>query len=100
MDGFAPIVIDGFTDNELELALHGRGIAIRAIPYDLQPLIRKPRYCELVCSHFDEMKSNADFTIERLLWPDARHRAETKRGWRAIPPAAVVALGISRRLRL
>jgi hypothetical protein len=31
-----------------------------------------------VCDHFDEMKSNADFTVERLIWLDVRHRAAKK----------------------
>jgi hypothetical protein len=80
LDGFQEISIGGYTDWELEQALQGKGIALNSIPHELEPLIRKPRYCELVCQHFDEMRNNADFTIERLILLDARHRSDLKRG--------------------
>jgi hypothetical protein len=80
LDGFQEVRIDGYTDWELEQILQGRGIGIESIPIDLGPLIRKPRYCELVCQHFAEMKDNSDFTIERLILLDARYRSDLKRG--------------------
>ena len=80
LDGFQEISVGGYSDWELEQALKGKGIGLNSIPQELGPLIRKPRYCELVCQHFDEMKNDADFTIERLILLDARHRSVLKRG--------------------
>lgn len=80
LDGFKEIDVTGYTDWELEKALAGRQITISSIPPDLHPLIRKPRYCELVCAYFSEMKAHADFTVERLIWLDAKHRAQARRG--------------------
>ena len=77
---FQEIRISGYTDRELERVLAGRAVPIASIPHELQDLIRTPRYCDLVCEHFQEMKGSADFTRERLLFLDAKHHAETKRG--------------------
>ena len=80
LDTFQEIEISGYTDSELLNALDGKGIALSSIPHDLQELIRRPRYCQLVSEHFHEMQANADFTVERLILLDARHRTESKRG--------------------
>ena len=80
LDSFDEITIGGYTDSELQTALGGKGIRLSSIPGDLHPLIRKPRYCELVISHFDEMTREADFTVERLLFIDARSHAASRRG--------------------
>jgi hypothetical protein len=80
LDHFQSMKVDGYTDGQLRLAVDGSGIDIRTIPGDLQELIRKPRYCDLVCRHFAEMQANSDFTVERLVLLDIRHRTESKRG--------------------
>ena len=80
LGGFHEIEVKGYTDWELQQALHGHNISLASIPADLQELIRRPRYCQLVCSHFREMEENADFTVERLIFLDARHRAQAKLG--------------------
>ncbi len=78
--GFQEIRVDGFDDSELIEALGHRSFDLRMIPLELEDLIRKPRYFALVCDHFEELKRDQDFTVERLLWLDAKHRAEKKRG--------------------
>jgi len=80
LDHFQSMKIDGYTDEQLRLAVDGSGIDIRTIPGELQELIRKPRYCDLVCRHYAEMQANSDFTEERLVLLDIRHRTESKRG--------------------
>jgi len=80
MRSFKKIEIEGYTDWELQQALENKGIAVGSIPMELQKLIRKPRYCEVVSAHFDEMKADGDFTVERLIFLSARHLAEAKRG--------------------
>jgi hypothetical protein len=80
LDHFQSIKVDGYTDEQLRLAVDGSGIDIRTIPSELQELIRKPRYCDLVCRHYAEMQANSDFTVERLVLLDIRHRTESKRG--------------------
>jgi hypothetical protein len=80
LDCFREVKIEGYTDWELQRALGRKRIALASIPDDLQELIRRPRYCELVCEHFDEMQANADFTVARLILLDACHRTASKRG--------------------
>ncbi len=75
---FEEIRVGGYTDWELQQVLTQRQITLATIPQHLLPLMRKPRYCDLVCDHFDEMKSNSDFTEERLILLDVRHRAAKK----------------------
>jgi hypothetical protein len=80
LDRFREIKIEGYTDSELQRALERKEILLASIPQELQKLIRRPRYCELVCAHIDEMQANADFTVERLILLDARHRTASKQG--------------------
>src|ERR1051326_4026824 len=80
LDRFLEIKIEGYTDWELEQAIKNKEISLASIPADLLKLMRRPRYCELVCTHFDEMQANADFTVERLIFLDARHRTAMKLG--------------------
>jgi hypothetical protein len=80
LDRFREIKIEGYTDWELEQALKNKEISLASIPSELLKLMRRPRYCELVCTHFDEMQTNADFTVERLIFLDVRHRTAMKHG--------------------
>lgn len=80
LGNFMEIPISGYTDSELNQALQGKQIDLNQIPHELQKLIRTPRYCDLVTAHFEEMKREGDFTVERLIWLDARTRAQKRRG--------------------
>jgi hypothetical protein len=80
LDSFYEIDIRGYTDGELQQILQGRNISLQSIPRDLHELITNPRYCDLVCEHFDEIKKTADFTRERLIFLDVLHRTRQKRG--------------------
>lgn len=75
---FQEVEIKGYTDQELSEALGSSGISIDDIPEALLPLIRKPRYCELVIQHFNDMKEHDDFTIERLIYLDTEHRCMSR----------------------
>lgn len=80
LPGFQEIQVAGYTDSELRRALEGTGVELSRIPEQLQSLIRKPRYCKLVASHFDEMEREGDTSVERLIFLDSKHRCEEKRG--------------------
>jgi hypothetical protein len=80
LDTFTDRFLGTYTDSELADALKSTQITVTDIPEELQKLIRTPRYCDLVASHFDEMKREGDFTVERLIFLDAKNRAARKRG--------------------
>jgi hypothetical protein len=81
MFGYSEIPVGGYSDDELRMALTGRGISLADIPESLHPLIRKPRYCGLVCEHFTEIREDEDFTESRLIWLDMRHRRRNHLGF-------------------
>jgi hypothetical protein len=81
MFGYTEIAVDGYSDDELRLALTGIRISLAEIPESLHPLIRKPRYCGLVCEHFAEIQQDGDFTEGRLIWLDMRHRRQNHLGF-------------------
>jgi hypothetical protein len=82
MFGYDEILVSGYDDSELHQALEGRHVRFEEVPPpDLHPLIRKPRYCDLVCEHFDEMKREHDFTVGRLIWMDVKYRRQNKLGF-------------------
>lgn len=68
----------GYDDSELKLILGKTGLTIDQVPDDLSPLIRKPRYCDLVIQRFAEMVACGDLTIERLLYEDYKDRTVRK----------------------
>jgi hypothetical protein len=78
MFGCEEIQVSGYDDRELQQALGRGSVRFEEIPPDLHPLIRKPRYCDLVCEHFDEMKRESDFTVGRLIWMDIKYRRQNK----------------------
>lgn len=71
-------VIPPFNDSELEAALKRHELTRGDIPSDLLPLIRKPRYLDLVVKHRTEMMESGDPTVARLIYEDWRHRWEKK----------------------
>lgn len=79
-DGFQILHIEEYDDRDLAQALNGSGVAITDIPAGMHEMIRTPRYCSLVIEHFAEMRDSDDFTVERLILLDARHRRIAKRG--------------------
>ena len=80
LTGFHEVHVAGYSDSELRQALAGTTVQLDEIGRDLEALIRTPRYCRLVAEHFDEMKREADATVERLLFIDMRARCAAKIG--------------------
>jgi hypothetical protein len=75
-DSFNEIQTDGYDDGELEQILNQAGQHLQDVPQALRPLIRRPRYCDLILQHFNEMAE--DPTVERLLYEDYRNRLAKK----------------------
>lgn len=76
----AQATVGGYSDSELEQALAGRGLKLADIPSAVQKLIRTPRLCDLVGTHFDRLIKSNDLTVERLVYEDWRDRKQRKRG--------------------
>ncbi len=74
VQGFHEVTVDGYDDTELEQALRYSSRTVSDLPVALLPLVRKPRYCQLVLEHFDDLVKESDFTVERLIYLDAQHR--------------------------
>lgn len=70
------IQTEGYDNCELEQTLRVAGRHLSEVPQVLRPLIRRPRYCDLVLQHFDRMAE--DPTVERLLYEDYRNRLTKK----------------------
>lgn len=68
----------GYNDAELQLALRASPLSLSQIPQALRPLIRKPRYCDLVIRHFAAMVESGDMTVERLLYEDCKDKQKRK----------------------
>lgn len=68
-----------YDDAELSAALSYHGLRRTNIPDTLLPLIRKPRYLELMIRHRSRMAESGDVTIARLVYEDWRDRFERKR---------------------
>lgn len=71
--------LEDYTDAELSQALKQRGRPLQQIHSSLRPLIRRPRYCDLVITHFDRLTESNDLTVERLLYEDWRDKYRRKR---------------------
>ena len=71
--GFGTIAeLRGFSDDELNDATSG--FDRRAVPEEVLPLLRLPRYCGLVRDHLDELVASGDFTKARLHYLEARSK--------------------------
>ncbi len=81
-DGFRVLPIAGYSNEELQaqLAMYPT-IDLSQIPEGLQPLLRNPRYFELVADHYEALVDSQDFTHERLILLDAADRQSRKRGY-------------------
>jgi len=63
-------VIPPFDDIELTNALSRHHLKLSDIQQELLPLIRKPRYLDLVIKYSQVMYESEDITVERLLYED------------------------------
>ena len=73
-------VIPPFDDNELTNALSRHHLRHSDIQQDLLPLIRKPRYLDLVIKNRQVLSESGDITIERLLYEDWKDYSSRKSG--------------------
>ena len=73
-------VIPPFDDIELTHALSLHHLKPSDIQQELLPLIRKPRYFDLVIKHRQIMSESGDITIERLIYEDWKDYISRKSG--------------------
>ncbi len=71
--------ISPYTDAELSAALLQHGLRRTDIQDNLLPLIRKPRYLEMMIRYRERMADSGDVTVARLIYEDWRDRYERKR---------------------
>ena len=69
-----------YDHHELNLALGHHHLAQSDISAELLPLIRKPRYLDLVVKHRQRMAESGDITVPRLIYEDWRDRYSRKTG--------------------
>ncbi len=67
-----------FNDEELNNALGYHDLKNSEIPEDLLPLIKKPRYFDLMLKYRDRLMDSGDFTVARLIYEDWRDRLQRK----------------------
>jgi hypothetical protein len=75
VDTFIEIVIERYSDQELDFALARHDISVSKVPLAIRELIRIPRYCDVVARHFHEIVASGDFTKEHVLFLEAGSRA-------------------------
>jgi len=68
-----------YNDAELNTALASHNIRREAIEDSVLPLIRKPRYFDLMVKHHERIAESGDVTVARLIYEDWRDRYERKR---------------------
>ncbi len=71
--------LPAYSDRELQEALDYNNLQ-RSDIQALLPLIRKPRYFDLVVTYRKRIEETGDVTIARLIYEDWRDRLERKRG--------------------
>jgi hypothetical protein len=79
---FQSWTIPPFDNSELHSALTVHGLKPSDIDPNLLPLIRKPRYLDLMVRLREVMSESGDVTVERLLYEDWRDRISNKSGLR------------------
>lgn len=67
-----------YNDSELDIALRRHHLTRTDIHDSLLPLIRKPRYFDLVVKHRKRMAESGDITVARLIYEDWRDRWSRK----------------------
>ena len=75
---FTRLTVPPYSDAELDVALANHKLARGDIHDNLLPLIRKPRYFDLMIKHRDRMAESGDITVARLVYEDWRDRFERK----------------------
>jgi len=70
-----------YTDQELDIALSISRHDLQRVDVtqSLLPLIRKPRYFDLMMKHYATMAESGDVTVTRLIYEDWRDKAHRKR---------------------
>ena len=77
---FQSWIIPPYNDSELYIALAAHDLNPSDIAPNLLPLMRKPRYFDLVVRLRQVMAESGDVTVERLLYEDWRDRISRKSG--------------------
>ena len=72
------VATNGYDDAELQEVLATSSLDLSQIPISLRPLIRKPRYCDLVIKHFAAMVVSGDMSVDRLLYEDYKDKEQRK----------------------
>ena len=72
------LTLPPYNDSELEIVLRRHHLARTDIHDSLLPLIRKPRYFDLVVKHRKRMAESGDITVARLIYEDWRDRWSRK----------------------
>jgi hypothetical protein len=70
----ATYVLPPYDDDELDTALAYHDLTRSDVPDELLPLIRKPRYFDLMVRHREDMAKSGDVTVARLIYEDWRDR--------------------------
>lgn len=68
-----------YDEAELAEALSRKGLRREDIQDSVLPLIRKPRYFDLMVRHHERIAESGDITVARLIYEDWRDRYERKR---------------------
>lgn len=74
-----------FSERELVDALAFHNLSHTDISGDLFPLIRNPRYFDLMVRHREKMAQSGDITVARLIYEDWRDRVRRKRNLSDLP---------------
>lgn len=75
----ATYTLPPYDDGELDVALGYHDLSRSDISDELLPLIRKPRYFDLMVLHRERMAESGDVTSARLIYEDWRDRLQRKR---------------------
>lgn len=75
---FTKYTLQPYDDHELKNALKNHKLTQSDIPSTLLPIIRKPRYFDLIVKHREKMAQSGDITIARLIYEDWKDRAQRK----------------------
>lgn len=74
----ASFTLGPYDDAELDAALAHHNLRREDIQDSVLPLIRKPRYFDLMVKHHDLVAESGDVTVARLIYEDWRDRYERK----------------------
>jgi hypothetical protein len=77
--GTTVFTLEPYDDDELNTALRHHNLKRKDINNTVLPLIRKPRYFDLMTKHHTRIAESGDVTPARLIYEDWRDRYERKR---------------------